>query len=125
VRLDRPPHSARLVAWGRAPGTWWGLVTWTQRVLTDAGSQGELSVAAWLPATSIRQTPHAGEVAVPRLGLPDEQRDWPPPHGWPGWYVGPWLGGDLVVPAGLSVDHRPEWERRRERGEPVERKRPR
>jgi hypothetical protein len=123
VHLARTPHYARLCAWGRATGTWWGLFTWTQRVLTDAGEQGELSVAAWLPTTLIRQPPrNAGPADFAKIALADEQRDWPAPSGWPGWYVGPWLQGDLVLPAGLSPDNRPEWERKRERGEWHERR---
>jgi hypothetical protein len=109
------------VAWGRA-GAWWGLVTFNLRVLTDAGAQGEISVAAWLPASSLRQPPHGAEVKIARISLPDDQQRWRAPEGWPGWFVGPWLEGDLILPAGLVPDNRPEWERKRERGERHERK---
>jgi hypothetical protein len=123
VHLDRPPRYARLVAWGRATGTWWGLCTWTQRCLTDGGSQTDLSVAAWLPATSISKPSYVGERNLARIALADDQRDWPAPRVWPGWYVGPWLAGPLVLPGRLQADDRPEWERKRERGERNERKR--
>lgn len=111
------------MAWGRATGTWWALCTWTQRVVIDGRSQAELPVAAWLPSASVRKPLNAAEVTVPRLLLADDQRDWPAPNGWPGWYAGPWLSGALLLPVGLAADNRPEWERRRDRGERPERKR--
>src|SRR5690349_14184723 len=102
VHLDRPPHSGRLVAWGRAPHGWWGLVTWRQRVLVN-GQPDEVPVAAWLPASSIRRPSWSSGVELPRLTLPPDQRAWPAPRGWPSWFAGPWPNGTLTLPPGVVM----------------------
>lgn len=124
VHLDRPPHSARLLAWGRTQhGVWWGLCGWRQRIVTAAGQSDELAIAAWVPATSISKPDWSSPVAIARVELGSDQRSWPAPDGWPSWYAGPWANDELRLPPGVAVDRRPEWERRRDRGESVERKR--
>ena len=112
VHLDRPPHSARLVAWGRAQHIWWGLVTFRQRIVVD-GREEELPCAAWVPASSLRQPSWSSSVAVPRLALDPDQRAWPAPRAWPNWYAGPWPNGPLALPPGARATTGPAWRGRR------------
>lgn len=112
VHLDRPPHSARLLAWGRAPHGWWGLVTFRHRVAVR-GDPAELPVAAWVPASSLRQPSWSARVELPRLALPDDQGAWPAPQGWPSWYAGPWPNGPLALPPGVEIIVGPAWRTRR------------
>ena len=121
MRIDGTTHHGRLVAWGRANAVWWGLVIWKQNVL-NGSIQGEMSCAAWLPASTIRK--HAGASAdVVRISLPDDHRAWPAPFAWwTGWYAGAYLSGPLALPPFAQPDDRAEWLRRRDRGESRERK---
>jgi hypothetical protein len=125
VKIDGNTLYARLVAWGRTPGVWWGLVLWKQRILiTATREQGEINCSAWLPATSIRQQSGVGASDVIRIGLPDDRRAWPAPFAWfTGWHAGAILSGPLPWPPAIEPDNRPEWDRRRDRGEHRERKR--
>lgn len=122
AKVDDSTVYGRLLAWGRTPGVWHALVTWRQRLITDGGSQSEVSVAAWLPAMAIR--PQSGQSAdVTKIALADDRREWPAPFAWwTGLYVGALPSGPVPLPDGLQVDNRPEWERKRERGEHRERK---
>ena len=112
VYLDRPPRSAFLVSWGRAPHTWWGCVKF--RVSVEAsGHRSELAAAAWVPASSVTRPTWSSKVDdIPRLELGDEQAEWPPPTGWPYWYAGVWANGPLVLPDGVTLVTGPRWSKR-------------
>jgi hypothetical protein len=112
VHLNRPPHSVRLVAWGRAEDGWWGCIAWQQRVHAR-GVQDEIGFAAWVPAGSVTQPGWSSSVDVPRVQLPLERRAWPAPPGWPAWYAGIWLDGSVAVPAGVELVSGPAWRKRR------------
>lgn len=101
VHLDRPPHSVRLVAWGRAPDGWHACVTWNQRVRTAAGDD-EIGFAAWVPASAVSKPGWSSSVEVPRVLLP----------GWPAWYAGVWEEGPLRAPPGVQVVTGAAWRRR-------------
>jgi hypothetical protein len=81
VHLDRPLHSVRLVAWGRADDGWWACVTWRQRVR----DHGEIGFAAWVPAGAIAdpagrpRSSYPGSCCRPS-GKPGQRR----PDGQPG-----------------------------------------
>jgi hypothetical protein len=45
--------------------------------------------------------------------LPADRRVWPAPPGWPSWYAGIWLDGQVAVPVGVEVVTGPAWRRRR------------
>ena len=108
MHLDRPPHSARLLAWGRAPHGWWGLITFRQRV-TAHGELTELPVAAWVPASSLQRPGWSAPAELPRTTLAPDQRTWPAPLGWPSWYAGPWANGALRLPPGVEIVTGPAW----------------
>jgi hypothetical protein len=113
VNLRRPPHAARLYIWGRDQVQWWGGIGFRQPIVTAAGLPAELSVAAWVPASAIgKPTWSKAEVALPRIDLPADQRQWPAPDLAPVWFVGAWANGDLVTRPGLTLDPRPRWRRR-------------
>jgi hypothetical protein len=114
VYLNRPPHNARLVAWGRADDGWWACVTWQQAVHSQ-GRTSEIGFAAWVPAGAVTQPSWSSPVKVPRLALPADRRSWPAPPGWPSWYAGVWLDGPLATPPGAEVVTGPAWRRRRGR----------
>jgi hypothetical protein len=115
VHLNRAPHSARLVAWGRSADGWWGCVTWRQR-LRGATGICELDFAAWVPADAIsRPNWSTTSEPIPRLELPGDPRAWPAPPGWPAWYAGVWRDGPVTVPADLQVITGPAWRERRRR----------
>jgi hypothetical protein len=113
VHLDRPPHAARLVAWGRADDGWWGCITWQQRVRGADGKLAEIGFAAWVPATAITRAPWSEPSGLRRVALPADRRTWPAPPGWPSWYAGPWPAGPVAVPVGVEVVNGPAWRRRR------------
>lgn len=112
VYLDRAPHHAMLVAWGRAPDAWWACVQLRQSVRSAEATE-ELAVAAWVPAASVTRpgwsTPHR----VPRLRLAADRTTWPAPPGWPSWYAGAWPAGPLALPPGCVPVTGPAWSRRR------------
>jgi len=112
VYLDRPPHSVRLISWGRADDGWWACVTWRQRVRT-AGESGEIDFAAWVPAGSITRPSWSTPIELPRVELPADRRAWPAPPGWPSWYAGVWLQGKVATPGGVEVANGPAWRDRR------------
>ncbi|MDT4905561.1 MAG: hypothetical protein QOH52_3577 [Pseudonocardiales bacterium] len=111
VHLDRPPHNVRLVAWGRADDGWWGSITWQQRVHTR-GAQNEIGFAAWVPAGAITRPPWSAPMDLPRLTLTADRRLWPAPPGWPNWYAGIWLDGQVAMPVGVELVSGPAWRRR-------------
>lgn len=110
VHLNRPPHNARLHAWGRADTGWWGCISWMQHVRTAEGG-AELAFAAWVPAATLSAPGWAAREELPRLRLPADSRAWPAPRGWPAWFVGVWLDGDPACPPGVSVANGPGWRR--------------
>ena len=114
VHLNRPPHSARLVAWGRTEDGWWGCVTFQQRVRPVAGDGPTdlLDVAAWVPAGVVTLPGWSQPVDVPRLSLPVWRKAWPAPPGWPSWYAGVWPDGALALPAGLEPVAGAAWRHR-------------
>lgn len=80
VHLDRAPHSAFLLAWGRAPDAWWGLVQFQQRIRAGNDEIRELPVAAWVPAASLDKPGWAHAAAeIPRVSLSIDREGWPPP----------------------------------------------
>jgi hypothetical protein len=111
VHLDRPPHSVRLVAWGRAPDGWHACVTWNQRVRSAAGDD-EIGFAAWVPAGAVTRPSWSAPMQLPRVELPADRRVWPAPPGWPSWYAGVWEDGPLRAPPGLQVVTGAAWRRR-------------
>jgi hypothetical protein len=114
VYLNRPPHNARLVAWGRADDGWWACITWQQRV--DAhGRTSDMPFAAWVPAGSVSRPAWSSPAPVPRLALGPDRRSWPAPPGWPNWYAGVWLDGPVAAPAGVQLVSGPAWRPRRRR----------
>jgi hypothetical protein len=115
VHLDRPLHSVRLVAWGRADDGWWACVTWRQRV-RDHGETAEIGFAAWVPAGAISRPGWSTPIELPRLMLPAERQAWPAPPGWPAWYAGVWPAGPVNTPAGVELITGPAWRERRRRG---------
>lgn len=74
-----------LLAWGRDSDGWWGLVTWSARVLTDGKLGGDVHYSAWMPATTLQRsadpTLTAAYAAVVTLTLPDDRGSWPSPAG--------------------------------------------
>lgn len=114
VHINRPPHSARLVAWGRTDESWWGCVVFQQRVrpIDGNGATQELEVAAWVPASALTLPGWSQSVEVPRMTLPVWQKAWPAPPGWPSWYAGVWVDGGLALPAGLEIVTGAAWRRR-------------
>ncbi len=111
VHLNRPPHSVRLVAWGRTGDGWHACVTWNQRVSTRAGDD-EIGFAAWVPAAAVSKPGWSSTVDVPRIELPADRRAWPAPPGWPAWYAGVWDGGPLQAPPGVQIVTGAAWRRR-------------
>jgi hypothetical protein len=110
VHLDRAPHSAFLLAWGRAPDAWWGLVQFQQRIRTGDGDPRELPTAAWVPAASLTKPGWANADAdVPRVLLAADRACWPPPSRWPYWYAGPWPNGPLRLPDGAEAFNGSSW----------------
>jgi hypothetical protein len=112
VYLDRPPRSATLVVWGRAPDAWWGCVIFRVTV-TAASDTAELPAAAWVPSASITRPPWSSVIEIPRVQLSHDRTAWPAPQGWPSWYAGVWPAGDLTLPPGLTAATGPAWRRRR------------
>lgn len=115
VHLNRPPHSVRLHAWGRAETGWWGCVTWMQRVTAERG-EDELAVAAWVPAATLTRPAWAPAEDVPRIHLPGDSRRWPAPPGWPSWYAGVWLDGEVPCPPGTQPVSGAAWRTAPRRG---------
>ncbi len=111
VHLNRPPHSVRLVAWGRAPNGWHACVTWNQRISTLAGAD-EIGFAAWVPASAVSKPGWSSSVDVPWIVLPPDRRAWPAPPGWPAWYDRVWDDGPLRAPPGVQVVTDAAWRRR-------------
>lgn len=115
VHLDRPPFSARLIAWGKASDGWWGLIEWAQTIRED-GALSSSSFAAWVPAASLSRPgwsgPGSEPNAIARLSLPPRRLDWPGPAAWSGWYAGAWPSGRLATPDGVEVVNGPAWRRR-------------
>jgi hypothetical protein len=112
VHVQRLAASAFLLAWGRATDGWWGLVRWTYRVRSN-GQMAELAFAAWVPASALSKPGwSSGNVELPRIGLSDERGEWPAPPSWTGLYAGVWESGDPPVPAGVTVETGPRWQRR-------------
>ncbi|WP_375491980.1 hypothetical protein [uncultured Jatrophihabitans sp.] len=109
VHFDPAPHNGFLLAWGRAPDAWWGLVQFIQRVRTGAGDVQELPVAAWMPAASLHNAHQASTAELPRVALAVQRDAWPPPSRWPHWYVGPWPNGELRLPEGLEAFNGSTW----------------
>lgn len=116
VHFDPAPHNGFLLAWGRAPDAWWGLVQFVQRVRAGEGAVEELPVAAWLPAASLHKPGWATADDMPRVALTVDRTSWPPPSRWPYWYVGPWPNGPLRLPDGLAAFNGSTWRERRGRG---------
>lgn len=111
VHLNRSPHSAFLVVWGRATDSWWGCITWQQRVTAD-GVDSEIGFAAWVPAADVSLPSWSSPSEVPRIALPDDRKAWPAPPGWPSWYAGVWTEGRPIAPAGLELISGSTWRRR-------------
>ena len=114
VYLSRPPHSVRLLVWGRASDGWWGLVAWEQRVLRGV-EPTTLPVTAWVPAQSLTKPGWSSGDAVPRVRLPAMRHEWPPPEQWQGWFAGAWADGPLRLPPGDEVVSGPQWRDRSRR----------
>lgn len=111
--MNRSPFNGRLLAWGHAPGGWWGLVEFAQRITRD-GKLDQLAIAAWLPADALTRPiwVGTGRSQVARITLPFDQADWPAPAAWHGWYAGAWLSGSLRLPDGSEIATGPAWRRR-------------
>jgi hypothetical protein len=110
VHLDRPPHSCRLLLWGRADDGWWGLVVWEQRV-RDHGTPVGLALSAWVPAQSLRKPAWASGEPIPRITLTGARQLWPQPAGWSGHYLGAWATGGIPFPPGVTPIEGPAWRR--------------
>lgn len=108
VHLNRPPHSARLTAWGRADDGWWACITWRQRVHGQRGVE-DIGFAAWVPAAAVSRPSWSPAIEVARLTLPADRSSWPAPPGWPSWYAGVWADGPVNAPGGLEVVTGPAW----------------
>lgn len=115
VNFDPAPHSGFLLAWGRSPDAWWGLVQFVQRVRAGESEVRELPVAAWMPAACLHQRNGATAADVPRFALAADRGTWPPPSRWPHWYVGPWPNGALRLPEGLEAFNGSTWRMNRGR----------
>ncbi|GAB2475038.1 hypothetical protein [Jatrophihabitans fulvus] len=111
VHLNRPPHSVRLHGWGRATTGWWGCVSWVQRVHAATGDD-ELGFAAWVPAACLSRPSWSSDEPLPRIVLPDDSRLWPAPRGWPSWYAGVWLDGEVACPPGVRPVQGAAWRNR-------------
>ena len=106
VRLNRPPHHARLIAWGRAVNGWFGCCTWSQRV-RRSGRVTTIDICAWLPSSALSSPGwSAGANDVPRVDL---DQGWPMPPGWSRIFIGAWIAGPLRLPDGLEVVTTPAW----------------
>lgn len=112
VHIDRAPFSARLLLWGRASDSWWGLVEWAQTI-RENGKLASAAFAAWLPAKSITRPGWSGPggVSIGRIMLGDNRSVWPGPAAWSGWYAGAWESGPIRAPDGVEVVNTPAWRR--------------
>ncbi len=115
MHLNRPPHSVRLHGWGRAGTGWWGCISWQQRVRTADGDT-DVPFAAWVPAATLSRPGWAPVEDVPRTVLPEDSRLWPAPRGWPAWYAGVWLDGEVTCPPGAQLVTGAAWRTPPKRG---------
>jgi hypothetical protein len=114
VHVNGPwPHEAFLQQWGRTTARfWYGLIAWEAPVRVR-GTPERLTIAAWVPADRLSRPNYVGTRALPRIELSDNRDDWPAPQQIDGdYYLGAWDDGEAVLPAGITVDSRPAWQRR-------------
>lgn len=115
IHLSGPwPSEGHLQGWGRARSGWFGLVAW-EAPMRVRGKPERWALAAWVPSARISKPNYTGERRLSRMILPANPIEWPAPTEIDvDWFVGRWVDGEIVLPAGIEVDRRPAWQRRRE-----------
>ena len=115
VRVAEWPLEAFLQAWGRSSKGWHGLIAFEANVRLH-GTPERVSLAAWIPAARITKPNYVGARPITRLQLPTNRLDWPPPTGIDSRLLPRGVGcRRRPLPAGMTIDSRPAWQRKRRR----------